>query len=36
MKRSADFFDVAGYPTLTFVSRKIVRTGPDKFAVTGR
>jgi polyisoprenoid-binding protein YceI len=33
--RSADFFDVATYPTMTFVSRKIVSAGQDKLTVTG-
>jgi len=33
--RSADFFDVAKYPTMTFVSKKVVRTGKDKLTVTG-
>ena len=33
--RSADFFDVATYPTMTFVSRKIVPAGQDKLTVTG-
>jgi polyisoprenoid-binding protein YceI len=33
--RSADFFDVATYPALTFVSSCIARTGADRFDVTG-
>lgn len=33
--RSADFFDVAKYPTMTFVSRKVARAGKDKLNVTG-
>ena len=33
--RSADFFDVAKYPTMTFVSKKIARAGTDKLKVTG-
>ena len=33
--RSANFFDVTRYPTMTFVSRKIVKTGTDSFKVTG-
>ncbi len=33
--RSADFFDVAKYPIMTFVSRKVVRSGADRLAVTG-
>lgn len=33
--RSPDFFDVTKYPTMTFVSRKVVRAGTDKLKVTG-
>ncbi|MFJ7685164.1 YceI family protein [Peribacillus butanolivorans] len=33
--RSADFFDVEKNPTLTFKSRKIVKTGDDEYDVTG-
>lgn len=33
--RSADFFDVAKYPTMTFVSKKIARAGTDNLKVTG-
>ncbi|HEX6853333.1 MAG TPA: YceI family protein [Candidatus Polarisedimenticolaceae bacterium] len=33
--RSADFFDVAKYPTLTFKSRKVEAAGPGKLKVTG-
>jgi polyisoprenoid-binding protein YceI len=33
--RSADFFDVEKYGTLTFVSRKIVRAGEELFDVHG-
>src|SRR5688572_8440000 len=33
--RSADFFEVETYPTLTFKSSKVERTGDDKLAVTG-
>ncbi|HYA87083.1 MAG TPA: YceI family protein [Nitrospirota bacterium] len=33
--RSADFFDVAKYPTMTFVSKKVAVEGPDKLKVTG-
>ena len=33
--RSADFFDVAKYPTMTFVSKKVTRSGEDKLKVTG-
>jgi polyisoprenoid-binding protein YceI len=33
--RSADFFDVAKFPTMTFVSKKVVKAGKDKLKVTG-
>jgi polyisoprenoid-binding protein YceI len=33
--RSADFFDVNRYPTMTFVSTKVARAGKDKLKVTG-
>lgn len=33
--RSADFFDVAKYPTLTFVSRKVSRIDATTIQVTG-
>lgn len=33
--RSADFFDVVKYPTMTFVSKKVARAGKDKLKVTG-
>ncbi len=33
--RSADFFDVAKYPTMTFISRKVVTDGKDRLKVTG-
>lgn len=33
--RSADFFDVARYPTMTFVSKKVARAGKDRLKVTG-
>ncbi|HIJ95633.1 MAG TPA: polyisoprenoid-binding protein [Desulfuromonadales bacterium] len=33
--RSADFFDVAKYPTMTFVSKKVATAGKDKLKVTG-
>lgn len=33
--RSADFFDVAKYPAMTFVSKKVVKNGKDKLKVTG-
>ena len=33
--KSADFFDVAKYPTITFVSRKVAKAGKGKLKVTG-
>ena len=33
--RSADFFDVARYPAMTFVSKKVARIGQDGLKVTG-
>jgi polyisoprenoid-binding protein YceI len=33
--RSADFLDVENYPTITFKSTRIERTGQDSFDVTG-
>jgi polyisoprenoid-binding protein YceI len=33
--RSNDFFAVDAYPTITFDSSQIVRTGPDTYDVTG-
>jgi polyisoprenoid-binding protein YceI len=33
--RSADFFDVAKYPTMTFVSKEVAKAGNDKLKVTG-
>jgi polyisoprenoid-binding protein YceI len=33
--KSADFLDVAKYPTITFKSTKVEATGPDKWKVTG-
>ncbi len=33
--RSADFFDVAKFPTMTFVSKKVAKAGKDKLKVTG-
>ncbi|GLI37166.1 YceI family protein [Geobacter hydrogenophilus] len=33
--RSADFFDVAKYPTMTFVSKKVAKAGKDKLKITG-
>ena len=33
--RSADFFEVAKYPTMTFVSKKVAKAGKNKLKVTG-
>lgn len=33
--RSADFFDVAKYPTMNFVSKKVAKAGDGKLKVTG-
>ena len=33
--RSPDFFDVAKFPTMTFVSKKVAKAGNDKLKVTG-
>jgi len=33
--RSADFFDVVKFPSMNFVSKKIVKAGKDKLKVTG-
>jgi polyisoprenoid-binding protein YceI len=33
--RSADFFDVAKYPTMTFVSKKVEKAGKGKLKITG-
>ena len=33
--RSADFFDVAKYPTMTFASKKVAKSGKDGLKVTG-
>jgi polyisoprenoid-binding protein YceI len=33
--RSADFFDVAKFPTMTFVSRNVAKAGQDRLKVTG-
>lgn len=33
--RAADFFDVTKYPTITFVSKKVTKAGPDRLQVIG-
>jgi polyisoprenoid-binding protein YceI len=33
--KSKDFFDVQNYPDITFVSTKVVQTGPDTFELDG-
>ena len=33
--RSADFFDVATYPAMTFVSKKVAKAGKGRLKVTG-
>jgi polyisoprenoid-binding protein YceI len=33
--RSADFFDVAKFPTMTFVSKKVAKAGQERLKVTG-
>lgn len=33
--RSPDFFDVAKYPTMTFVSQNVVADGPGRLKITG-
>lgn len=33
--KSADFFDVAKYPTMTFVSKKVIKTGSDSLDIIG-
>src|ERR1700757_2369085 len=33
--KSADFFDVARYPAITFQSNKVVPSGPNSFEVVG-
>jgi polyisoprenoid-binding protein YceI len=33
--RSADFFDVANYPAITFRSKRITVAGPERYKVTG-
>ncbi|HEY0313593.1 MAG TPA: YceI family protein [Allosphingosinicella sp.] len=34
--RSADWFDAGRYPSIRFVSTRIVRTGPTKAAISGK
>jgi polyisoprenoid-binding protein YceI len=33
--RGPDFFDVPKYPTITFVSTKVIKAGPDRLKVIG-
>jgi polyisoprenoid-binding protein YceI len=33
--KGADFFDVAKYPTMTFVSKKVIKAGNDRMKVIG-
>jgi polyisoprenoid-binding protein YceI len=33
--KSADFFDVEKFPTITFVSKEVVKSGDDSFEVVG-
>ena len=33
--RGSDFFDVAKYPTITFISKRVTKAGADKLKVTG-
>jgi len=33
--KASDFFDVAKYPTITFVSKKVIKDGPDRLKVIG-
>jgi polyisoprenoid-binding protein YceI len=33
--RSPNFFDVAKYPAMTFVTKKLIKTGPGAFKMTG-
>jgi len=33
--RSPDFFDVTKHPTITFVTKQVMRNGPDRLKVTG-
>lgn len=33
--RNPDFFDVARFPTITFISKKVMKAGPDQLKVVG-
>jgi polyisoprenoid-binding protein YceI len=33
--KSADFFDIEKFPTMTFVSKEVVKSGDDSFEVVG-
>jgi polyisoprenoid-binding protein YceI len=33
--RSPDFFDVAKYPAITFISKRVIKNGADRIKVTG-
>ena len=33
--KSADFFDVEKFPTITFISKEVVKSGDDSFEVVG-
>ena len=33
--KSADFFDVEKFPTMTFVSKEVVKSGDDSYEVVG-
>ena len=33
--KSADFFDVEKFPHITFISKKVVKTGDEEYKVTG-